>query len=86
MNDTLGPRIPLGEWVDAFVGWVTTTFRPLFRFIKDVLVGVYDGLDAVLSGPPFWVVAIALAALAFFVKGWRLAVGTRVGVVLSAGG
>lgn len=85
MNDTLVPRLPLGQWVDAFVDWITTTFRPLFRFIKDVLVGVYDGLDTILSSPPFWVVALVLAALAFFVKGWKLALGSLVGFVVIAG-
>ena len=85
MNDTLVPRIPLGEWVDTFVDWMTTTFRPLFRFVKDVLVGIYDGLDAVLSSPPFWVVALALAALALLAKGWRLALGSLVGFVVIAG-
>lgn len=85
MNDTLVPRIPLGEWVDTFVDWMTTTFRPLFRFVKDVLVGIYDGLDAVLSSPPFWVVALALAALALLAKGWKLALGSLVGFVVIAG-
>jgi glycine betaine/proline transport system permease protein len=85
VNDTLVPRIPLGEWVDTFVDWMTTTFRPLFRFVKDVLVGIYDGLDAVLSSPPFWVVALALAALALLAKGWKLALGSLVGFVVIAG-
>ncbi|MFD4993458.1 ABC transporter permease [Cellulosimicrobium cellulans] len=85
MNDTLVPRISLGEWVDTFVDWMTTTFRPLFRFVKDVLVGIYDVLDTVLSSPPFWVVAVALAALAFFAKGWKLALGSLVGFVVIAG-
>lgn len=85
MNDTLVPRISLGEWVDTFVDWMTTTFRPLFRFVKDVLVGIYDGLDAVLSSPPFWVVALALAALALLAKGWKLALGSLVGFVVIAG-
>ncbi|MGM7422573.1 MULTISPECIES: ABC transporter permease [unclassified Cellulosimicrobium] len=85
MNDTLVPRIPLGEWVDTFVDWMTTTFRPLFRFVKDVLVGIYDGLDTILSSPPFWVVALALAALALLAKGWKLALGSLVGFVVIAG-
>jgi glycine betaine/proline transport system permease protein len=85
VNDTLVPRIPLGEWVDTFVDWMTTTFRPLFRFVKDVLVGIYDGLDTILSSPPFWVVALALAALALLAKGWKLALGSLVGFVVIAG-
>ena len=85
MNETFVPRLPLGEWVDAFVSWITTTFRPLFRLVKDVLVGVYDGLDTILSSPPFWVVALVLAALAFLVKGWKLALGSLLGFVVVAG-
>lgn len=84
MTDTLVPRVPLGQWVDGGVAWVTDTFRPLFSFIKDVLVGIYDVLDVVLSGPPFWVVALVLAGLAFLAKGWRLAVGSLVGFVVIA--
>ncbi len=84
MTDTLVPRVPLGQWVDGGVAWVTDTFRPLFSFIKDVLVGIYDALDVVLSGPPFWVVALVLAGLAFLAKGWRLAVGSLVGFVVIA--
>ncbi len=84
MTDTLMPRVPLGQWVDGGVAWVTDTFRPLFSFVKDVLVGIYDMLDVVLSGPPFWVVALVLAGLAFVAKGWRLAVGSLVGFVVIA--
>ncbi|WP_046528755.1 ABC transporter permease [Cellulomonas sp. FA1] len=84
MNETLVPRVPLGQWVDGGVAWVTDTFRPLFSFVKDVLVGIYDMLDVVLSGPPFWVVALVLAGLAFLAKGWRLAVGSLVGFVVIA--
>ncbi|WP_432456749.1 ABC transporter permease [Cellulomonas iranensis] len=84
MNETLVPRVPLGQWVDGGVAWVTDTFRPLFSFIKDVLVGIYDMLDVVLSGPPFWAVALVLAGLAFLAKGWRLAVGSLVGFVVIA--
>ena len=84
MTDTLVPRVPLGQWVDGGVAWVTDTFRPLFSFVKDVLVGIYDALDVVLSGPPFWVVALVLAGLALLAKGWRLAVGSLVGFVVIA--
>ena len=85
MNDTFVPRLPLGEWVDAFVDWLTAVFRPVFAVIKDVLVAIYDVLDAALSSPPFWVVAIVLAGLAFLAKGWKLGLGSLVGFVVIAG-
>lgn len=79
------PRLPLGAWVDVAVDWVTSTFHGLFAAIKSVLTGAYDGLDTVLGGPPFWFVAVALALLALFAKGWKLAVGSLVGFVVIAG-
>jgi glycine betaine/proline transport system permease protein len=79
------PRLPLGAWVDDAVGWVTSTFRAVFTAIKTVVEGAYDGLDAVLGGPPFWFVAVALALVALFAKGWKLAVGALVGFVVIAG-
>jgi glycine betaine/proline transport system permease protein len=85
MNDTFVPRLPLGEWVDAFVDWLTAVFRPVFAVVKDVLVAIYDVLDAALSTPPFWFVAIVLAGLAFLAKGWKLGLGSLVGFVVIAG-
>jgi len=84
-SDTFVPRLPLGEWVDVFVTWLTATFKPFFAVVKDVLVGIYDVLDTVLSSPPFLVVALVLAALAFLAKGWKLALGSLVGFAVIAG-
>jgi glycine betaine/proline transport system permease protein len=67
------------------VDWVTSTFRGLFAAIKDLLSLLYEGLDQVLSGPPFWFVAVALALIALFAKGWKLALGSLVGFVVIAG-
>ena len=73
------PRIPFGDWVDTAVSWITSTFAWLFDLVKDVVVWCYDQIDLVLSAPPFWVIALVLAALAFWAKGWKLALGALVG-------
>lgn len=84
MSGTFVPRVPVGQWVATGVDWVTDTFRPVFGLVKDVLVAVYDVLDTVLSGPPAWVIMLVLAGLALLAKGWRLAVGTLVGLAAIA--
>ncbi len=78
------PRLPLGEWAADVVDWVTSTFRGLFDQIRAVLEWCYGSLDTLLGGPPFWLVALVLAAVALLVKGWRLAVGSLVGFTLIA--
>jgi len=78
-------RLPLGEWVDSAVSAITHTFDGLFDAIKSALEGAYDGLESVLSGPPAWAVVLVLVALAWFLRGWRLAVTALVGFVLIIG-
>lgn len=73
------PRVPLGDWVDSFVDWVTSTFAWLFDLVKSVLTWFYDQIDLVLGTPPFWVVAIVLAGLAFWARSWKLGLGAIIG-------
>lgn len=74
--------IPLGDWVETLVNWITDTFAVVFDAIKFILEGVYSGLLTVLGEPPFLVVAIVLAILAFLAKGWKLALGSIIGFVV----
>lgn len=83
-TDTLVPRIEIGDWIETAIDWVTDTFDPVFDAIKTFFESIYDGLDWVLSTPPFFVVAIVLAAIAFWAKGWKLGVGSLIGFVLIA--
>ncbi|WNB85518.1 proline/glycine betaine ABC transporter permease [Cellulomonas sp. ATA003] len=78
-------RLPLGSWVDTAVDTITDTFSVLFDAIKAVLLGAYEGLEGVMTGPPSWVVASVLVALAVIAKGWRLGVGALVGFVVIVG-
>lgn len=75
-------RLPLGDWVADGVTWMTSAFGGLFDLIKTVLVAGFDGLEFVLATPPMWVVALVLTALAYLAKGWRLALGSLIGLVL----
>ncbi|GAA1467084.1 ABC transporter permease [Microbacterium thalassium] len=75
-------RIPLGDWVEAFVDFLGDVFGWLFDAIATVLGVVYDGLAWLLVTPPFWVIIIVIAAVAYWVKGWKLALGTALGLLL----
>lgn len=75
-------RIPLGEWVEAVVDFLGDVFGWLFDLVAGVLAVVYDGLEWGLRTPPFWVVILAFAALALWAKGWKLALGTTLGLLL----
>ncbi|WP_182111734.1 proline/glycine betaine ABC transporter permease [Actinotalea sp. JY-7876] len=78
-------RLPLGDWVESGVDAVIDTFGGLFDVIRTVLLACFESLELVLTAPPMAVVALVLAAVALLAKGWRLALGTLVGLLVIAG-
>lgn len=83
MNDFF--RIPLGEWAESFVDWLKDSFAGFFDLLRAILESAYDAVNAALSSPPFWIVAIVLAALAFWAKSWKLALASLVGFAIIVG-
>ena len=80
-----GFRIPLGEWAEAVVDFLGDAFGWLFDLIATVLKSVYGGLEWLHSAPPFWILVDVFAALAYAVRGWKLALGTAVGLLVIVG-
>lgn len=80
MNDFF--RLPLGDVVETVVHFIIDTFGWLFDGIRAVFLALYDGLDWVLVTPPFWVVILVFGALAWVARGWILALGTTIGLLL----
>lgn len=84
MNFTI-PRIPFGDWVEILLDWLLSTLGPLFTFIRGILVQANDLLVTVLTSPPWWVVTLVLAGLAWWLRGWKLALGTVLGFTFILG-
>ncbi|WP_186759618.1 proline/glycine betaine ABC transporter permease [Arthrobacter alpinus] len=78
-------RLPLGEWVEVGLDWLITTLDSVFVFIRAFFVGAYDGLDWLLTAPPYWVIIVVFAALAWWASSWKMGVGTAVGFAVIAG-
>jgi ABC-type proline/glycine betaine transport system permease subunit len=78
-------RIPLGQWVEDVIDFITDTFGFLFDFVAAVVSGAYDLVDSVFSAPPFWVIALVLVVLGFAARGWKFAVGTAIGLTVIVG-
>ncbi|GAA3934090.1 proline/glycine betaine ABC transporter permease [Microbacterium soli] len=77
-----GARIPLGKWVKEFISFLQDYVGWLFDFFAMLFDGIYQAMGWVFTEPPAWAIIIVLAAVSYFAKGWRLAVGTVVGLVL----
>ncbi|MCD2498014.1 MULTISPECIES: proline/glycine betaine ABC transporter permease [Microbacterium] len=79
---TDGARIPLGTWVKELINFLKEYLGWLFDAISMVLTGVYDVAVWVFTAPPAWALIIVLAGIAYLAKGWKLAVGTVLGLLL----
>lgn len=75
-------RIPLGKWIEAGIDWLTDVFAWFFAGLRAIFLAMFEATEFVLQTPPFWVVIIVIAAIAWWVKGWRLAIGTVLGLLL----
>lgn len=76
------PKIPLGEWVDSFVAWLTIAMAGLFTFITNLIDGLLDVIADVLSvGPPI-VLILFLTLLVIYTSRWPLGVFTFISLLL----
>ncbi|WP_074401110.1 ABC transporter permease [Agromyces aureus] len=78
-------RLPLGDLAEGFIDVLTDTLGWFFSIVRTVFLAFYDAVEFVLATPPFWVVIVALAALGWWLKGWKLSLGTAVGLLVIVG-
>ncbi|MEH6948723.1 glycine betaine ABC transporter substrate-binding protein [Bacillus sp. JJ634] len=75
-------KIPLGNWVDSFVDWITVAFAGLFSFFTNVIDGLLNFIVEVLSvGPPILLI-IVLALLVTYTSRWPLGIFTLLSLLL----
>src|SRR6476620_2919225 len=75
-------KIPLGEWVDSLVEWVTVYLAGLFSFITTVIDGILNILVEVLSAGPPIVLIIILTLLVTYTSKWPLGIFTFISLLL----
>ena len=75
------PRVPLADWTNSVVGWITETLEPITEPLDALIEGAVGTLAFVLTAPPELVMIVLLAAIAFLLAGWRVALFTVLGLV-----
>lgn len=81
MQTDLIPKIPLADWTESGVDWITDTFDGAFDFLDSVIDLVVGSLEFVLLAPPALLMVAILGAIAFFLAGWRVALFTVLGLL-----
>ncbi|WP_199241729.1 proline/glycine betaine ABC transporter permease [Desulfosporosinus sp. Sb-LF] len=75
-------RIPLGKQVSVGVDWLLKQYGHLFDAFAagvNTFIHVFKNGLTVL---PWWILILIVAALAWRVRGWRLAIGSTLGLLL----
>ncbi|WHY71535.1 glycine betaine ABC transporter substrate-binding protein [Fictibacillus enclensis] len=76
------PKIPLAQWVDHLVDWITSTFDPLFSAVTSFIEGLLDNLVKVLDiGPPILLILI-ITLFALYTCRWGVAIFSLIGLLL----
>jgi ABC-type proline/glycine betaine transport system permease subunit len=80
-----GFRLPLGQWADGFISILTDALSGFFAVIRAIFLGFYDAVDWLLATPPFWGIILIIAVLAWWARGWKLALGSVLGLLVVLG-
>ncbi|MFE4713419.1 MULTISPECIES: proline/glycine betaine ABC transporter permease [Bacillales] len=76
------PKIPLGQGVEWLEKWLTTYFGPVFDVIHAVIGGMVKGIENILTFLPALVLIVIIAALAYWIGKWRMALFAVIGLLL----
>ena len=81
LQTELVPKIPLAEWTESGVDWITETFEWFFDPLKDVIEAIVGSLELTFTTLPALLMVAILTAIAFFLAGWRVALFTVLGLL-----
>jgi glycine betaine/proline transport system permease protein len=81
LQTDLIPKIPLAEWTESGVDWITDTFEGAFDLLSTVIDLIMGSLEFVLLAPPELPMVAILGAIAFFLASWRVALFTVLGLL-----
>ncbi|MBM4764513.1 proline/glycine betaine ABC transporter permease [Bacillus sp. B15-48] len=75
-------KIPLADWVDTFVDFLTDKLEPLFDLISEAIGNFVDFIVFILASIPPILFIIIFAGLALWLSRWTTALFTGVGLWL----
>lgn len=81
-SDSLLPKLPLADWIEAFVDFLTDYFPIVFDSISKGIEMLTGGFASLLSiGPPILLIVI-ITILSWWIVNWKLGLFTLIGLGL----
>ena len=81
LQTELVPKIPLAEWTESGVDWITDTFDGAFDLLDSIIDLIIGSLEFVLLAAPALLMVAILGVIAFLLAGWRVALFTVLGLL-----
>lgn len=75
------PKLPLADWINTLTQWITTAWGPFLGAVADVVRSVVDAVTTGLQHVPWWILVIVIVILAWRSGGWKLGLGTLIGLL-----
>lgn len=75
-------KIPLADWIEKLVDWMQDVFGDGLDRFSDGFKGIIDWIINHLVDVPWWILVLIFVGVAFWIKGWKLALGTLIGLLL----
>ena len=75
-------RVPLGEWIESAVNWLTTNLSGLFDLISEVIKWMTDKLEDLLLWPPALVICGIFGLIGWKVRSFAFGVFSFLGFLL----
>src|SRR5215213_2036612 len=76
------PKLPLADWTDSVVDWITDNFEWFFDPLKEIIGAIVGSLEVAFTTLPALLMLAILGAIAFFLASWRVALFTVLGLLL----
>jgi len=75
-------RLPLGDWFARFIDWLSSTFSSQFASIRSAIEWLIERIDFFLTLSPYWLTALLVAGLAWYLSGRGVALLSLAGTLV----
>lgn len=75
-------RLPLGDWFARFIDWLSSTFSSQFASIRSAIEWLIERIDFFLTLSPYWLTALLVAGLAWYLSGRGVALLSLAGILV----
>ena len=75
-------RIPLGDYVEKIIAWMTDKLAPLFDIVRNILLTIVESIETGLTIVPSYIMIVIIALLLWKFRNRELAIFSVIGMLV----